>query len=264
LDKRIIDQAEGLRRLLAGRASRIVAVTGGPAGVGCTSTVVNLAAALASLGKDVLVVDERADVHSASATLAGAWLRDGERTRVAAGFGLCGAARLARAGYSDAQLSDFIDGPADIVLVDAQLGADGSFSALAREAHDVLVVTRVAAQAITEAYACMKRLHFAHAFAQFRVLTNPGRQPRGREDGLRQPRGRREPLPDRIDRRCGLRERRSARRARPRTDACGGRRVPVVACRARLPADCRRFVVLADAPAFGCGPRGPRRRQAVV
>ncbi|NIF14751.1 MinD/ParA family protein, partial [Burkholderia sp. Ax-1735] len=72
----------------------------------------------------------------------------------------------------DAQLSDFIDGPADIVLVDAQLGADGSFSALAREAHDVLVVTRVAAQAITEAYACMKRLHFAHAFAQFRVLTN--------------------------------------------------------------------------------------------
>ncbi|MCG0582395.1 AAA family ATPase, partial [Burkholderia cenocepacia] len=122
MDKRIIDQAEGLRRLLAGRASRIVAVTGGPAGVGCTSTVVNLAAALASLGKDVLVVDERADVHSASATLAGAWLRDGERTRVAAGFGLCGAARLARAGYSDAQLSDFIDGPADIVLVDAQLG----------------------------------------------------------------------------------------------------------------------------------------------
>ncbi|HDR9708206.1 TPA: MinD/ParA family protein, partial [Burkholderia aenigmatica] len=56
MDKRIIDQAEGLRRLLAGRASRIVAVTGGPAGVGCTSTVVNLAAALASLGKDVLVV----------------------------------------------------------------------------------------------------------------------------------------------------------------------------------------------------------------
>ncbi|MDS0792906.1 MinD/ParA family protein [Burkholderia pseudomultivorans] len=172
MDKRIIDQAEGLRRLLAGRTSRIVAVTGGPAGVGCTSTIVNVAAALAALGKDVLVVDERADVHSASATLAGAWLCDGERTRVAAGFGLCAAARFARAGYSDAQLGDFVDGQADIVLVDAHLGADGTLSALAREAHDVLVVTRVAAQAITEAYACMKRLHFAHAIAQFRVLTN--------------------------------------------------------------------------------------------
>lgn len=151
----MIDQAEGLRRLLAGRASRIVAVAGGPAGVGCTSSVVNLAAALAALGKDVLVVDERADVHSAAATLAGSWLRDGERTRVSAGFGVCAASRLARAGYSDAQLD-----------------ADGGFSALAREAHDVLIVTRVAAQAITEAYACMKRLHFAHAIAQFRVLTN--------------------------------------------------------------------------------------------
>ncbi|KVN88197.1 flagellar biosynthesis protein FlhG [Burkholderia ubonensis] len=155
MDKRMIDQAEGLRRLLAGRASRIVAVAGGPAGVGCTSSVVNLAAALAALGKDVLVVDERADVHSAAATLAGSWLRDGERTRVSAGFGVCAASRLARAGYSDAQLD-----------------ADGGFSALAREAHDVLIVTRVAAQAITEAYACMKRLHFAHAIAQFRVLTN--------------------------------------------------------------------------------------------
>ncbi|MBN3792584.1 MinD/ParA family protein [Burkholderia sp. Ac-20353] len=172
MDKRMVDQAEGLRRLLAGRASRIVAVAGGPAGVGCTSTVVNLAAALASLGKDVLVVDERADVHSVAATLAGAWLRDGERTRVAAGFAVCAAARLARAGYSDAQLSDFVDGPADIVLVDAQPEANGAFSALAREAHDVLIVTRVAAHAITEAYAHMKRLHYAHAIAQFRVLTN--------------------------------------------------------------------------------------------
>ncbi|WP_175685917.1 MinD/ParA family ATP-binding protein [Burkholderia anthina] len=172
MDKRIIDQAEGLRRLLAGRASRIVAVTGGPAGVGCTATVLNLAAALAALGKDVLVVDERANVHSATATLAGASLRDGERTRVAAGFGLCAARQLARDGYSDAQLSDFIDGHADIVLVDARLDANGALSALAREAHDVLIVTRVAAQAITEAYACMKRLHFTHALAQFRVLTN--------------------------------------------------------------------------------------------
>jgi flagellar biosynthesis protein FlhG len=172
LDKRIIDQAEGLRRLLAGRASRIVAVTGGPLGVGCTAAVVNLAAALSALGKDVLVVDERTDVHSATATLAGAWLRDGDRTRTPAGFALCAAAGFARDGYSDEQLSDFVDGQADIVLVDAQLGADGAFSALAREAHDVLIVTRVAAQAITEAYACMKRLHFAHAVAQFRVLTN--------------------------------------------------------------------------------------------
>lgn len=166
------DQAEGLRRLLAGRSSRVVAVTGGPAGVGCTSSVVNLAAALAALGKDVLVVDERADVHSAVATLCGSSVRDGAMVRHGLGFSVCAARRLARTGYSDAQLAALVDGAADIVLVDAQLDAQGALSPLAREAHDVLIVTRVAAQAITEAYACMKRLHYVHALAQFRVLMN--------------------------------------------------------------------------------------------
>ena len=36
----------------------MVAVTGGPAGIGCTSAVANLAAALSHHGKDVLVIDE--------------------------------------------------------------------------------------------------------------------------------------------------------------------------------------------------------------
>ncbi|MBU9172601.1 MULTISPECIES: AAA family ATPase [Burkholderia] len=172
MDKHTTDQAEGLRRLLAGRATRIVAVTGGPAGVGCTTTVVNLAAALAALGKDVLVVDERSDVDSAAATLAGSWVRTGSTVRHAAGFSICVAAELARDGYDDARLAAYLEGAADIVLVDAQRDAEGAFSALARAANDVLVVTRVAGPAITEAYACMKRLHYAHALAQFRVLVN--------------------------------------------------------------------------------------------
>ena len=40
------------------------------------------------------------------------------------------------------------------------------------QAHDLMIVTRVAPAAITEAYACMKRLHYAHAIGQFRVLVN--------------------------------------------------------------------------------------------
>ncbi|MEX3556403.1 MAG: AAA family ATPase [Burkholderia gladioli] len=174
MDKHTTDQAEGLRRLLAGRATRIVAVTGGPAGVGCTTTVVNLAAALAALGKDVLVVDERSDVDSAAAKLASSWVRTGSTVRHAAGFSICVAAELAlaRDGYDDARLAAYLDGAADIVLVDAQRDAEGAFSALARAANDVLVVTRVAGPAITEAHACMKRLHYAHALAQFRVLVN--------------------------------------------------------------------------------------------
>ncbi|GLU33957.1 MinD/ParA family protein [Trinickia caryophylli] len=185
MDKHVTDQAEGLRRLLAKSGSRVVAVTGGPVGVGCTSTVVNLAAALAGLGKDVLVIDECLGAHSVSAMVGGvqsagnlrAFL-DGQigiedaAPRHALGFSVLAASRENCAGYSAAQLGAMLSGPADVVLIDARLDRRGALSALAAQAHDVMVVTRVAAQAITEAYACMKRLHYEHAIAQFRVLVN--------------------------------------------------------------------------------------------
>lgn len=183
--KQVTDQAEGLRRLLAKSGSRVVAVTGGPVGVGCTSTVVNLAAALAALGKDVLVIDERLGANSVSTMLGGmraaGSLRaalDGEVAldeacaRHELGFSVLAASRENCAGYSGAQLGMLLAGPADVVLVDARLDRQGALSPLAAQAHDVMIVTRVAAQAITEAYACMKRLHLEHAIAQFRVLVN--------------------------------------------------------------------------------------------
>lgn len=179
------DQAEGLRRLLKRNGSRVFAVTGGPAGVGCTTTVVNLAAALAQQGKDVLVIDECLGEKSVSAMLGGmrgagnfAAVLRGETTlddaaaRHALGFSVLTASRDDCAGHTAAQSGVVLRGSADIVLIDAQLDQHGQLSPLARQAHDVMIVTRVAAQAITEAYACMKRLHYAHATAQFRVLVN--------------------------------------------------------------------------------------------
>ncbi len=183
--KQVTDQAEGLRRLLAKSGSRVVAVTGGPVGVGCTSTIVNLAAALAALGKDVLVIDERLGANCVSAMVGGLpgarslrAVLDGELeleracARHELGFSVLAASRQNCAGYSAAQLGLLLAGPADVVLVDARLDRQGALTPLAAQAHDVLIVTRVAAAAITEAYACMKRLHFEHAIAQFRVLVN--------------------------------------------------------------------------------------------
>ncbi|HEV3106235.1 MAG TPA: MinD/ParA family protein [Trinickia sp.] len=185
MDKHVTDQAEGLRRLLARTGSRVVAVTGGPLGVGRTSTVVNVAAALAALGKDVLVIDECLGANSVSAMLGGVRgggalpaLLNGDialseaAVRLALGFSVLAASRENCAGYSAAQLGMLLEGPADVVLIDARLDRQGALSALAAQAHDVMIVTRVAAQAITEAYACMKRLHYEHAIAQFRVLVN--------------------------------------------------------------------------------------------
>jgi flagellar biosynthesis protein FlhG len=185
LDKFVIDQAEGLRRLLAREGSRVVAVTGGSGSPGRTTAVVNLAAALTAQGKDVLVIDECLGPRSVCSLVGGvrgagsfAAVMRGERTleeavgRHALGFGVLAASRDNRAQYTSAQLHKVISGPADIVLIDAQLDADGALSPLAMHAHDVLIVMRIGAQAITDAYACMKRLHFAHAIAQFRVLAN--------------------------------------------------------------------------------------------
>jgi flagellar biosynthesis protein FlhG len=185
LDKFVIDQAEGLRRLLAREGSRVVAVTGGAGSPGRTTAVVNLAAALTAHGKDVLVIDECLGPRSVCALVGGvrgagnfAAVMRGERTleeavgRHALGFGVLAASRDNRAHYTAAQLQKVLSGPADIVLIDAQLDAEGALSPLAMHAHDVLIVMRIGAQAITDAYACMKRLHFAHAIAQFRVLAN--------------------------------------------------------------------------------------------
>lgn len=209
MDKFVIDQAEGLRRLLAREGSRVIAVTGGPGSPGRTTVAINLAAALTAQGKDVLVIDECLGPRSVSALLGGvrgasdvlglssgnasrnlagnlsgnfAALMRGEMTldaavgRHALGFGVLAAPGEHRAQYTgaqlDTQLSKLLAGPADFVLIDAQLDADGALSPLAMHAHDVLIVMRVTAQAITDAYACMKRLHFAHAIGQFRVLAN--------------------------------------------------------------------------------------------
>jgi flagellar biosynthesis protein FlhG len=163
----------------------VLAVTGGPPGVGCTTTVVNLAAALAQQGKDVLVIDECLGEKSVSAILGGvhgagnfAAVLRGEMTlddaaaRHALGFSVLAVSRYACAGHTAEQLGVVLRSSADIVLIDAQLDEHGHLSPLALQAHDVMIVTRVAAQAITEAYACMKRLHYAHAAAQFRVLVN--------------------------------------------------------------------------------------------
>jgi flagellar biosynthesis protein FlhG len=140
-------------------------------------------------GKDVLVIDEHQNAGSVS-RLAGfsdagalAAVMSGRRMladvveRTPFGFSLMAAPRDERIVHDAAQCRALLDGPADIVLIDAQLDRNGSLSSLAAQAHDFLIVTRVAASAITEAYACMKRLHYAHAIGQFRVLINHVQNP---------------------------------------------------------------------------------------
>lgn len=54
----LMDQAEGLRRLLLRASARVVTVAAARSGAGTSSVVVNLATVLAQAGKEVLVLDE--------------------------------------------------------------------------------------------------------------------------------------------------------------------------------------------------------------
>jgi flagellar biosynthesis protein FlhG len=90
----------------------------------------------------------------------------------ACGFGVLAAPHSDDARYAGEPLAKRLADVADIVLIDARLDRDGALSPLALNAREVLLVTRTDAQAITVSYACIKRLHFAHAIAQFRVVAN--------------------------------------------------------------------------------------------
>ncbi|CAM2138515.1 MinD/ParA family protein [Pararobbsia alpina] len=184
MDKHVLDQAEGLRRLLARDAPRVVTLVGGDEQAGTSSAVINLAAALARQGKDVLVIDEQCDAKSlveavgadrartlsdvvaGNATIEEISAQFDERVRVIASpLGTL-------AGCSPTQTLASLNCGVDVVLIDAKVDDEGALSPIAMQAHDVVVVMRANAQSITGAYACVKRLHFAHAIHQFRVLIN--------------------------------------------------------------------------------------------
>jgi flagellar biosynthesis protein FlhG len=129
--KPVTDQADGLRRLMANSPGRLLAFVGGAPGVGVSSVTMNLAAALARLGQDVQVIDERGDAPPGYARLQGR-----------------------------------------LVLVDARLDGEGLLSPLAAQADELVVVLRPQVEAITAAYACIKRLQHAHALQRMRVLVN--------------------------------------------------------------------------------------------
>jgi flagellar biosynthesis protein FlhG len=192
--KVVRDQAEGLRRLLAKRPLRIVALLSASQGSGASTAAVNLAAALCHHGKRALVIDEHeelvpgtrgyraqdahtgelpfratlADLVEGRMTLEGAFSgQDGNQTVTVldAPLGMPIAATI------EEQIAAF-DGEADLVLIDACMDASGSLSPLAAMANDIVVVMDADAASLTSAYGLIKRLHLVNASQQFRLLFN--------------------------------------------------------------------------------------------
>ncbi|SEO51124.1 flagellar biosynthesis protein FlhG [Nitrosovibrio sp. Nv6] len=193
----IHDQAEGLRRLLVQDFLRVITVTSGNTGAGRTTAVINLAAALARNGRNVLVIDENASASNVSATLGLNAHRDlldvirRDKTlddviiSGPEGFFILPAGRgmrvLEKLSADDrayligcfAHLAQ----PVDLVLIDAAPGRSSCLLPFTFSTHEIVVIVSPEPPSITAAYALIKHISgFYHDKRRnFNVLVNRAR-----------------------------------------------------------------------------------------
>lgn len=191
------DQAEGLRRLARRRATpvRVIAVTSGKGGVGKTSISVNLAIALAALGREVMLLDAdlglaNVDVllglsprYNLAHMLAGQCSLEeivlsgpGGIRIVPAASGIkqmacLGVQELAGLIHAFSSLSDSLD----VLIVDTAAGLSESVVSFTRAAQEIIVVVCDEPASITDAYALVKVLSRDYGLTRFRILANMAR-----------------------------------------------------------------------------------------
>ncbi len=198
------DQAEGLRLMgqVRPRHARVVAVTSGKGGVGKTNVSVNLAIAIAQLGKRVVLVDldlglANADIlldvtprYNLSQVLVGRKAIEEVSIPAMGGIrlvpGASGVERLAN--LSDVEraslLSSFeaLHREADYILFDTGAGISRNTTAFLAAADEVVVVTMPEPTAIVDAYAVIKMISREQDHGDLFVLLN---QCAGREEADR-------------------------------------------------------------------------------
>lgn len=187
-----VDQAEGLRQLLAGSATlRVIAVASATAGAGKTSVVTNLATTFAASGREVLILDavRGAPISGAFGVAPRYDLQDIiERTRsleqalvpCAQGVRLLPIARGLRnlAALSTLEQTRVVEGfqwlacPVDVVLIDTPSDAEETLYCAGLAAHETLLVVSRNTASITANYGLLKTLRTQYAVRRFRILIN--------------------------------------------------------------------------------------------
>lgn len=185
------DQASGLRRMNK-QKSKVISVTGGKGGVGKTNITLNLAMALAQLGKKVLVLDADLGLANCDVML-------GLRVEKNLSHVLAGTASLddilvsgpfgiqiipATSGNQDmTELTPVehaslirafseLQAQVDVLLVDTAAGISDMVLSFSRASQDVLVVVCDEPSSITDAYALMKILSRDHGVEKFKIVAN--------------------------------------------------------------------------------------------
>lgn len=187
----MFDQASGLRRMKK-QMVKVIAVTGGKGGVGKTNVTLNLAMAMAQMGKKVLVLD--ADLGLANCDVMLGLRVERNLSHVLSGevelddiliegpFGIkivpATSGTQAMTELSPAEHAGLIRAFSelrqsfDVLLVDTAAGISDMVLSFSRASQDVLVVVCDEPSSITDAYALMKILSREHAVRKFKIVAN--------------------------------------------------------------------------------------------
>jgi flagellar biosynthesis protein FlhG len=186
------DQAAGLRRLRAPRATKVVAVTGGKGGVGKTLTAVNLGAALASLGRSTMLLDADFGLANVDVLLgmkarlniehviAGQCALEDVIQTASSGLRVVPATSgsLSMAGLSRAQHAGLIGAfsellePVDVLLVDTAAGLSDGVVTFSEAAQRVVVLVCDEPASLTDAYGLIKVLCRRQPGCRFEIVAN--------------------------------------------------------------------------------------------
>jgi ATPases involved in chromosome partitioning len=196
------DQAAGLRRMNRPRPVRVLAVASGKGGVGKTNVSVNLAVALAHMGRKVLVFDADLGLANVDVMLGLhpqynlSHVLSGERSLeeilvegpagvriIPASSGIQRMAELSPAEHAGMiRAFSELSSDVDVLLVDTAAGISDSVVSFSKAAQEVIVVVCDEPASITDAYALIKLLNKEHNVRRFRVLANMAHSPQeGRE-----------------------------------------------------------------------------------
>jgi flagellar biosynthesis protein FlhG len=169
------DQAEGLRRMLAGPKPRIVTFLSATPQDDKGAMLVNLGASLAQSGNDVMIVDACTRDYGVAQRLGvdrGPGLLQVARQECALnqvihpvpqGFSVATMARMAPASADEARrlaktFDVLVKQAGSIVMVDGEFGADDTFPVPIMATSEIVVQVSTSAASITNAYALIKRL----------------------------------------------------------------------------------------------------------
>ncbi|MCS0581309.1 antiactivator of flagellar biosynthesis FleN protein [Massilia pinisoli] len=169
------DQAEGLRRMLAGPKPRIVTFLSATPEDDKGAMLVNLGASLAQSGNDVMIVDACTRDYGVAQRLGvdrGPSLLQVARQECALnqvihsvpqGFAVTTLARTPCASGDDARrlaktFDVLVKQAGSIIMVDGEFSADGSFPVPIMASSEIVVQVSTSATSITNAYALIKRL----------------------------------------------------------------------------------------------------------